>query len=163
MMMKLVALCCLVAAASATKSASYVVSRHDDAWCHSHHLGAGATTCVMNNGCCFSEGVNELFKDQSVYDQRQMTYGPCHSCEFHETGFCQAFGNPRDEDSKTPWEDCVKLAGCTWDDDNKQCLSSKPEVKVDEMTCETFAADTAKYDAYRACITVANAKEAGEN
>jgi len=119
----------------------------------------------MNNGCCFTDSVDELFKDQSVYEQRQMEYGPCHSCDYHETGFCQAYGNPRDDDpnNPTPWEDCIKLAGCTWDDANTQCLSAEPEEKIEELTCESYAADIFdKMTAYSACVELKKAAEEEE-
>jgi len=127
-------------ASEATKQASYVVSAHDDSWCHDHHLGSGATHCVSNNGCCFSDKIANLFEVMSFDDRLGSDFGPCHSCESHMDGWCEAFGAANPNGEGNVWDECVANSGCTYTAE-RGCHSSAKEPIVTVHNCATQASD----------------------
>jgi len=152
MISKLVVIACLGAASASesTKQESYVQSVHNDVWCHAHHLGMGATQCIENNGCCFSEKVNSIFQVMPIADQRALEVGPCHSCDAHTDDWCSSFGAPAADGSGEVWDNCVANSGCTYTA-SRGCHSSASEPLVVEHNCATYNAN-AKTDAYLACV-----------
>jgi len=155
-------------ASEATEQAAYVLSVHDDSWCHSHHLGEGATHCVSNNGCCFSEKISKIFEVMSFDDRLASEFGPCHSCVAHKDGWCQAFGAPNPNGKGKEWDECVANSGCTWsageDGAEGKCHRSSDKTLVTEHSCAAQLADKdARLPAFNACLdmSVAN-QEAAE-
>lgn len=141
-MLKLVAIACIAAVASASvaiPSKSFVQSVHDDEWCHEHHLGSGAAACIKHNGCCFSDYVDGLF------DNTQ-DLGPCHSCDAHSDDWCAMYGG-EDTDS------CLMNSGCTYDSETLSCKGVPGEGQSSVRTCYD---SWLNYDddvvAYRDCI-----------
>jgi len=169
MISKLLVLACVAAAANAleaTKEAAFVKSVHDDKWCHEHHLGEGATFCKAHNGCCFSPKVELVFKGLSRADKLVSQYGPCHSCNSHENGWCAAFGVPP---KATPeigevWDNCIANSGCTYEDG--KCLAVPPKSEIEVHNCakqKVDAADSAGLvAAYQTCLDAAYIVEDAE-
>jgi len=151
-------------ASEATEQAAYVVSVHDDTWCHSHHLGEGATHCVSNNGCCFSDKISKIFEVMSFDKRLSMDFGPCHSCKEHEDGWCEAFG--LESLKGNVWDDCLANSGCTWKEEKEGegiCRSTKDEELVTVHNCATQKDDTARLAAFDACLAESEKnQEAGE-
>lgn len=166
MMSKLIALACLSVVATAekaTKQESYVNSVHDDKWCHSHHLGVGATQCIENNGCCFSSEVDESFQLMKVADKRKLEFGPCHSCDSHLDGWCAQWGKPDPSGKGNVWDNCVAKSGCTYTEE-RGCFSSADVPLVTEHDCEAYALDPeGKLDTYNQCIADAQKVEEAFN
>lgn len=148
--MKIIALACLVAAASATDeslAASFVQMVNTDQWCHEHHLGSGAPGCIKHNGCCFSDHVNDLFVF-AKHDLGKM--GPCHSCDAASDKWCEMFGEDLQGGDIT--NECLALSGCTYDSTTDKCISAKPEIKSTERVCVDDANDERAKIAYKACM-----------
>lgn len=150
-------------ASEATEQAAYVVSVHDDSWCHSHHLGEGATHCVSNNGCCFSEKISKIFENKPFDERLASEFGPCHSCDAHKDGWCQAFGAKNPNGLGKEWDECVANSGCTWsageDGAEGKCHRSSDETLVTEHSCAAQLADVARLDAFNACLDTSIAKQ----
>jgi len=66
---------------------------HSDEWCHNHHIGEGAESCVKHSGC--------------AYDAKSDS---CHSENVHSDAWCSAHGNDG-------VKECIQYAGCYFDDD----------------------------------------------
>lgn len=148
--MRFVAIVCLavvVTARPATKVASFVVSINTDEWCHEHHLGSGPSSCVMHNGCCFSDYVSDLFDNTQEL-------GPCHSCDAHQDEWCRIYGG-------VTTDSCLALGGCTFDstatEDDKKCISASPEIKSTVRLCLDDFSDTESIASYAACCEAAEA------
>jgi len=132
--------------------AAYVRSTHDDTWCHNHHLGSGSTSCVQNNGCCFSSKVDKIFSMMKFDDQLASDVGPCHSCESHSDDWCAAFGTPDPSGEGDVWDNCVANSGCTFTE-AKKCHSAAKDVLVTRHNCATQLADASgAYAAYSTCL-----------
>jgi len=142
-MLKLVVIACLAAAVVATPSKSFVTSVNSDEWCHEHHLGSGAASCVKHNGCCFSDYVADIF------DNTQ-DLGPCHSCTAHQNEWCSIYGG----DSTSS---CLKLGGCTYNSETEVCESAQPEATSQMRLCLDDAVDGDSITAYGECCEAAEA------
>lgn len=66
---------------------------HSDEWCHNHHIGEGAESCVKHSGCAFDAKTDS-----------------CHSENIHSDAWCSAHGNDG-------VKECIQFAGCYFDDD----------------------------------------------
>jgi len=122
-----------------------------DSWCHQHHVGSGAPSCTQHNGCCYNAKVDKQYKklaaklkrfadqdgkDANMLREQLSKWGPCHSCDHHETTFGTIKGtkkkcaaDSKDKNCQKPltigqsWcstygskgaKKCLDLAWCTW-------------------------------------------------
>lgn len=111
---------------------SLVMARHSDPWCHKHHMGAGQGPCTRHPGCCYSKLVDKQFKKlqaknriaPNVMIEANLTkYGPCHSCDHHDHGWCKFYGS-------VSTSHCIKLSMCTWKVATKEGEKGHCESKI---------------------------------
>jgi hypothetical protein len=130
---------------------SLVQSKHSDKWCHEHHLGSGAGSCVKHIGCCFSKKAQDMFTEDN-----KLELGPCHSCDMHSTKWCTIYG-------AASTKACIALSGCTWSvkaKAGKKCVSATSDADYKKaMTAALHkCADQAKpnnadYKRWKGCVT----------
>lgn len=91
--MKVAVLALIACLATVSAIESIEEAAHSDSWCHDHHIGEGASSCVRHSGC--------------AYDAKTNT---CHSENIHSDAWCSAHGNDG-------VKECIQFAGCYFDDD----------------------------------------------